>query len=210
MTRTREERNMFGRFFKRKKDSLPSRPEFLAGYMIRQFLPDHHWQIPQADLDNYVKEAGPEFRPLIGYWILIYCAWLFRLAALRQFGEAFEQDMLAAMRARLQKPEAARVKKIASSSEFWFKKLDMATSEAMQASALKGVPVPTTYFAAFVFVILDADSPWHMHDKPPDASLHRVTMTLAKVHDRMIGVLPRIMERVARDGRTQSISKRKR
>jgi hypothetical protein len=197
---------MFGRFFKRRKDSVPSKPEFLAGYMITQFLPDQHWQIPQADLDNYVKEAGPEFRQLIGYWILIYCAWLFRLAALRQFGETFEKDMITAMQARLLKPKAARLEKMANSLEFWFKKLDMATSEAMQAPALRGVPVPTTYFAAFVFVILDADSPWHMHDKPPDASLHRVTMTLAKVHDRMIGVMPRIMERLAADVRSSTRS----
>jgi hypothetical protein len=188
---------VFGRFFKRKKAPLPSKPEFLAGYMITQFLPDQRWQIPQADLDNYVKEVDPELRPLIGYWILIYCAWLFRLSALRQFGEAFEKEMIAAIRARLLKPDAARIKDKADSLEFWFKKLDTATSEAIQTPSLRGVPVPSTYFAAFVFLILDARSPWHMQKNPPDAPLYRVTMTLAKVHDRMIGVMPRIMERVA-------------
>lgn len=130
---------MFGRFFKRKKAPLPSKPEFLAGYMITQFLPDQRWQIPQADLDNYVKEVDPALRPLIGYWILIYCAWLFRLSALRQFGEAFEKDMIAAIRARLLKPDAARIKDKAASLEFWFKKLDTATSEAIQTPSLRGV-----------------------------------------------------------------------
>ena len=197
--------NLFRRFFRRKQ-SFQSKPEFLAGYMIMQFLPDRRWQIPQADFDNYVKQAGPEFRQLIGYWILIYCSWLFRLAALRQFGETFDKDMTAAIRVRLRKPEAARIKDGADSLEFWFEKLDKATSEAIQAPTLRGVPVPTTYFAAFVFVILDAASPWHMHENPPNASLHRVTMILARVHDRMIGVMPRIMERVAADATAQSFS----
>ena len=197
--------NMLRRLFRRKQ-AVQSKPEFLAGYIIMQFLPNRRWQIPQADFDNYVKEAGPEFRQLIGYWILIYCAWLFRRAALRQFGETFDKDMIAAIRVRLLKPEAARVKDMADSLEFWFEKLDKATSEAIHAPTLKGVPLPTTYFAALLFVILDTDSPWHMHENPPNASLHRVTMTLAKVHDRMIGVMPRIMQRVATNATARSFS----
>jgi len=176
-----------------------SEPELLAGFMLMQFLQDH-WGIPKALLDECSEDAGPEFSQLVGYWILIYCAWLFRLAGIRQFDGTFEKDMMAAVRVRLRKPEAVGIKDLADSLEFWFKKLDAATSEAMTAPAIKGVQVPSTYFATLTFVALDPDSPWHMHkEAPPDSLLHGVTMAISKVHHRSWPARPRELGAGIRD-----------
>ena len=80
--------------------------------------------------------------------------------------------------------------------EFWFGKLDVATSEGKKkAPTANGVPVPSTYFAALAFIALDRDSPWRLDEHAAGDALAGVAMAISKVHDRM--KMPQLVEKMS-------------
>jgi hypothetical protein len=80
--------------------------------------------------------------------------------------------------------------------EFWFGKLDVATSEGKkEAPTVKGVPVPSTYFAALAFIALDRDSPWRLDEPAAGDALAGVAMAISKVHDRM--KMPQLVKKMS-------------
>jgi len=104
--------------------------------------------------------------------------------------------MMATIRRRLLKPELFSVKDLPDMFEFWFGKLDVATSEGKkEAPTVNGVPVPSTYFAALAFIALDRDSPWRMDEHAAGDALAGVAMAISKVHDRM--KMPQLVEQMS-------------
>jgi hypothetical protein len=187
-----------GRLFKKSQHPFSSKSELFASFMAIQFL-ERGWDLPKELIDECLEGAGPDFRPVIRGWILVYCAWLFRLASIRQFRGTFEKDMMAALRVRLLKPEVAQVKDLVEMFEFWFGKLDIATSETMkeEAPTINGEQVPSTYFAALAFIALDPNSPWHMDENAPNDAIAGVAIAISRVQDRMIQTMPQLVERMA-------------
>ena len=184
-----------GRLFKKPQQTFGSKPELFASFMTYQFL-ERGWDLPKELIDECLEDAGPDFRSMIKGWLLVYCAWLFRLACIRQFGGSFEKDMMATIRRRLLKPELFSIKDLPDMFEFWFGKLDTATSEGKKdAPTVNGVPVPSTYFAALAFIGLDRDSHWHVDEPAAGDALAGVAMAISKVHDRM--TMPQLVEQMS-------------
>jgi len=184
-----------GRLFKKPQQTFGSKPELFASFMAYQFL-ERGWDLPKELIDECLEDAGPDFRSMIKGWLLVYCAWLFRLACIRQFGGSFEKDMMATIRRRLLKPELFSVKDLPDMFEFWFGKLDVATSEGKkEAPTVNGVPVPSTYFAALAFIALDRDCHRHVDEPAAGDALAGVAMAISKVHDRM--KMPQLVEQMS-------------
>src|SRR5215471_2195672 len=68
-----------GRLFKKPQQTFGSKPELFASFMAYQFL-ERGWDLPKELIDECLEDAGPDFRSMIKGWLLVYCAWLFRLA----------------------------------------------------------------------------------------------------------------------------------
>jgi hypothetical protein len=114
---------MLGKLFGREKSAFGSEREALAAFLLAQFFPEYQWQLSEAELNEIVKEAGPEFAGVIRMWVLIYCAWLFRHAVIYRHDEPFFKDIMTALRVRLAKldPQAAGpLIDLPRLLEFWF------------------------------------------------------------------------------------------
>jgi hypothetical protein len=187
-----------GRLFKTPQQTFGSKPELFASFMTYQFL-ERGWDLPKELIDECLEDAGPHFRPMIKGWILVYCAWLFRLACIRQFGGSSEQDMMATLRVRLLKPALASIQDLPDMFEFWFGKLDVAASEIVNEGAptIKGEHVPPTYAyaAALAFIALDHASPWHMDFDAPNDAIAGVATAIARVLDQM--KMPLLVEKMS-------------
>jgi hypothetical protein len=192
---------MLGGLFARAKKPFGSQHEAFAAFVLAQFLPQYRWQIPDAEFNDWMREAGAEFQEASGMWILVYCAWLFRLATIHRYSDNFQKDVMAALRMRLAKHEAAEIgplKELPNLLEFWFQKLDAAAMEAKAKPTVGGHEMPFTYPAAIAFIALDGSSPWHMNSNVPNASVFNVTLALAKVHDRMHPRMPSIVDKIGK------------
>jgi hypothetical protein len=190
-----------GLFGRAKKQVFPSRHEAFAAFQLAQFMPQYHWEIPAAELDEWTHDAGAEFQNVSQMWFLIYCAWLFRLASIHRFGNDFQKDVMAALRMRLAKhneSEIGPLKELPNLLEFWFQKLDLAAMEAKAKPTVNGQEAPITFPAAIAFIALDESSPWHMNPNAPNASVFNVTLALAKVHDRMLSRMPGIVDLISK------------
>src|ERR1700730_6240361 len=123
---------MLGGLFGRAKKPFLSRHEAFAAFVLAQFLPQYRWEISEADFSDWTHDAGAEFQSVSQMWFLIYCAWLFRLASIHRYGDNFQKDVMAALRIRLAKHNAAEVgplENLPNLLEFWFQKLDGAVIE---------------------------------------------------------------------------------
>jgi hypothetical protein len=100
---------MLGGLFGRARKTFASRHEAFAAFVRAQFLPQYRWEIPEADFSEWTHAAGSEFQNVSQMWFLIYCAWLFRLASIHRYGYDFQRDVMAALRMRLAKHNAAEV-----------------------------------------------------------------------------------------------------
>ncbi len=183
------------------KKPFPSRHYAFAAFLLAQFLPQYHWEIPEPDFSEWIHDAGAEFKNLSPMWILIYCAWLFRLASIQCHGDNFQKDVMAALQMRLAKYDASEIgplKELPNLLEFWFQKLDVAAMEAKANPTINGQEMPLTYPAAIAFIALDGSSPWHMNPNVPDVSVFNVTVALARVHDRMLPRMPNIVDMISK------------
>jgi len=187
-----------GSLFKKPQQTSSSKAELFASFMTLQFL-ERGWDLPKELVDECLEDVGPDFRSMIKGWILVYCAWLFRLACIRQFGGPFEKDMMATLRVRLLKPGLASLQDLPDMFEFWFGKLDLATSEVMKEGGptIKGEQVPPTYAyaAALAFIALDHASPWHMDFHAPNDAIAGVATAIARVLDQM--KMPLLVEKMS-------------
>ena len=142
---------MLGGLFGRARKTFASLHEAFAAFVRAQFLPQYRWEIPEADFSDWTHAAGSEFQNVSQMWFLIYCAWLFRLASIHRYGYDFQRDVMAALRMRLAKHNAAEVgplKDLPNLLEFWFQKLDGAVIEVKANPTLNGQEMPLTYPAA--------------------------------------------------------------
>ena len=136
---------MLGGLFGRARKTFASRHEAFAAFVLAQFLPQYRWEIPEADFSEWTHAAGSEFQNVSQMWFLIYCAWLFRLASIHRYGYDFQRDVMAALRMRLAKHNAAEVgplKDLPNLLEFWFQKLDGAVIEVKANPTLNGQEMP--------------------------------------------------------------------
>jgi hypothetical protein len=187
---------MLSKLFGRKKSAFGSEREALAGFLLAQFLPEFQWSLSKAELDEIVREAGPEFAGIARMWVLIYCAWLFRHAIIYRHDQQFFKDVMTALRVRIAKvdPQTADLTDLPRYLEFWFAKLDGSIDYLKEHPTVGGEQVPVTYPPAFNFIVLDERSPWHMKQDVPDALIFNVTLALSKLHERMQPAMLRLVE----------------
>jgi hypothetical protein len=187
---------MLGRLFGRKKSVFGSESEALAAFLLAQFFPEYQWQLSEAELNEIVGEAGPEFAGVTRMWVLIYCAWLFRHAVIYRHDEQFFKNVMRELRVRIAKadPQKADLTDLPRYLEFWFAKLDGSVGHLKEHPTVGGKQLPVTYPAALTFIVLDEGSPWHMKQDTPDALILNVTFALSKLHERMQPAMLRLIE----------------
>jgi len=201
---------MFGGLFGRARTLAPpvSSPDVFAGFLLAQFLPEFQWQIPKAELDEWVRASGPEFEQECHMWILIYCAWPFRGVIIYRYGEQFQKDVMTALRVQLAKLDPQKFDPIMDLPrllEFWYPKLDAAVEESLKVKPKSTLDAYAglTVSAAIFFIALGTgnDSPWHMKTDIPHALVMKVATAIAEAHERMQPQMPGIVDIVSRPPR---------
>jgi hypothetical protein len=117
------------------RKTFASRHEAFAAFVLAQFLPQHRWEIPEADFSEWTQAAGSEFQNVSQVWFLIYCAWLFRLASIHRYGYDFQRDVMTALRMRPTKHNAAEtglLKDLPNTLGFGFRNWMVRSLKSMQ------------------------------------------------------------------------------
>jgi len=137
--------------------SVPD-PKLLGDFLVYQ-LCTNKFNIG-SKLDNFVKELPENLQEVTESWIVIYLSWLYKTYAATKHGDLFTKKMLQQVCERLNRSESLNKEgNFWKTFEFWFDKIDNATS--MIGTEIKGTEVPFEVFVAMSFMASDAGSPYY-------------------------------------------------
>jgi hypothetical protein len=174
------------RWLGRKEPATGSRdPAFMGEALVYNLL-INRFGLKDEDFSALTAALPPELQTVARAWILIYGCWLFRIALLEKYGQSFLQAALVSARRRLErKIEEFDGTRLVQALEFWFGKLDDATSGL--GTKFKGYELPMEVFAAWSFLALDADSPFFGKSEVPNQLDLAVADCLEKAKSAVMG-----------------------
>ena len=188
---------LFQNWFRGNSQTVPEKatsgPEFLAELLVAQFLFDKRPIIADEELARLTDSFASDLRRLLEPWILVYLAWLLRVFATKQYGEAFGREMMVSMYERVSsdKDHSPPNSSTASGIEFWFGQLDKTLREVIENPiTIKGEPVPPSRFFALCFLSRDSASPY-CNDRNPN--FQGIDLRVARTLDDALNIAkPRI------------------
>lgn len=141
-------------------------PDFLGESLALHFLVEH-FGLKDDDFARLTAELTPDIQGPARLWITIYASWLYRMTVRAKYGDAVFDIAFAATKRRLEKKvEGYDGASFRRALEFWFDKLDSATTSL--GAKFQDVEIPFEAFAAWTFLAVDPDSPYQGKSELPN------------------------------------------
>ncbi len=141
-------------------------PDFLGESLAFHFLFEH-FGLKDDDFARLTAELTPDIQGPARLWITIYASWLYRMTVRAKYGDAVFNTSFAATKRRLEKKvEGYDGESVRRGLEFWFNKLDSATTSL--GEKFQDVEIPFEAFAAWTFLALDPNSPYQGKSELPN------------------------------------------
>jgi hypothetical protein len=140
-------------------------PAFMGELLTYNFLPDTHFGLSKANLDDLVAPLPESIRDAARYWIVLYLSWVYGMKLRSKYGDAFFKTALQSACARF--AVLNETAKFGGELKFWFEQLDYAAAKSTQTpippavGADDGEQMPIEYFAALTLLALSPDSPFY-------------------------------------------------